>query len=320
MRTGATGVVVSLLMLGFAWTLAKADNTSLSPQAVIGWKLFFDPLLSRPKNTSCATCHDPDKGFGDGLRLGKGAYGQTLPRHTPSVVNLQNAPHLFWDGRAQSLEDQAIGPLTNPLEMDMTPPEVVSRVAAQPHYQRAFAAIEVDDIRIEDIVGAIAAFERTLVTGPTLFDRWLQGDKKALNASQRRGRMIFFTRGQCAICHIDSNLTDHEFHNVGTGTDDDLGRFVITQQPEDQGSFKTPSLRNWKGREPFMHDGRFASMRDVLQFYSDPPQPQVGESELDPLELDDDEITDLLAFLDTLNGSWPDLSGYATAWKKLASP
>lgn len=116
-----TGVVIGWLMLGFASTWATADN--ISPQAVIGWKLFFDPLLSRPKNTSCATCHDPAKGYGDGLPLGKGAYGQTLPRHTPSVVNLQNAPHLFWDGRVQSLKDQAIVPLTNPIEMDMTPPK-----------------------------------------------------------------------------------------------------------------------------------------------------------------------------------------------------
>ncbi len=320
MRTWVTRIVIGALMLGVASTLATASDSLPSPRAAIGWKLFFDPLLSRPQNTSCATCHDPAKGYGDGLPLGKGAYGQTLPRHTPSVVNLQNASHLFWDGRAQSLEDQAIGPLTNPIEMDMTPPEIVARVAAQPHYQRAFAAIEVSDIRIDDIVSAIAAFERTLVTGPVLFDRWLQGDKKALNAAQKRGRMIFFTRGQCAICHVGNNFTDHDFHNVGTGTSDDFGRFAITQQPEDRGSFKTPSLRNWKGREPFMHDGRFASMRDVLQFYSDPPTPQVGESELDPLELETDEITDLLAFLDTLNGSWPDLSGYATAWEKLVGP
>lgn len=320
MRRCAVQVLIGWLVLGLAIGLAAASDSSPSPQAAIGWKLFFDPLLSRPKNTSCATCHDPAKGFGDGLRLGKGAYGQTLPRHTPSVVNLQDAPHLFWDGRAESLEDQAIGPITNPLEMDMTGPEVVSRVTSQPHYQRAFAAIGVNDVGIEAILSAIAAFERTLVTGPTPFDRWLKGDKQALNAAQKRGRMIFFTRGQCAICHVGHNFTDHDFHNVGTGTEKDPGRFTITAQAEDKGSFKTPSLRNWKGREPFMHDGRFAGMRDVLQFYSDPPQPEVGESELDPLELDDDEIEDLIAFLDTLNGAWPDLSGYAAVWEKLASP
>ena len=314
------GMAIGALVLGVATALVLAADASPSPQAVIGWKLFFDPLLSRPKNTSCATCHNPDKGFGDGLSLGRGAYGQTLPRHTPSVVNLQNATHLFWDGRASSLEDQAIVPLTNPIEMDMTPPDIVSRVAAQPHYQRAFAAIDVESIRIDDIVGAIAAFERALVTGPALFDRWLQGDQEALNAAQQRGRMIFFTRGQCAICHIGNNFTDHDFHNVGTGTPGDLGRFAVTKAAEDQGSFKTPSLRNWKGREPFMHDGRFASMRDVLLFYSDPPAPKVGESELDPLELDEDEIADLLAFLDTLNGAWPDLSSYAAAWETLAAP
>lgn len=137
MRAWITHIVMGSLLLSFASTLATASDSQPSPRAAIGWKLFFDPLLSRPQNTSYATCHDPAKGYGDGVPLGKGAYGQTLPRHTPSVVNLQNAPHLFWDGRSPLLEEQAIGPLTNPLEMDMTLPEIVARVADQPHYQRA---------------------------------------------------------------------------------------------------------------------------------------------------------------------------------------
>ena len=305
-------------LIGWAM-LAPALASDLSPQAVIGWKLFFDPLLSRPQNTSCATCHNPAKGFADGLALGKGAYGDTLPRHTPSVINLADAPHLFWDGRVDSLEAQAIVPLTNPIEMDMKESEIVSRVAAQPHYRQAFSSIGVNDVGIGDIVGAIAAFERTLTTGPTQFDRWLQGDKAALNPAQKRGRMIFFTRGQCAICHIGSNFTDHDFHNIGTGTQTDLGRFAVTQQADDKGLFKTPSLRNWKGREPFMHDGRFATLGEVLDFYSAPPQPEVGESELDPLELSDADKSDLIAFLETLNGAWPDLSAFATAWQALVS-
>ena len=304
------------VLIGWAM-LATALASELSPQTVIGWKLFFDPLLSRPRNTSCATCHNPAKGFADGLALGKGAYGDTLPRHTPSVINLADAPHLFWDGRVASLETQAIVPLTNPIEMDLTESEIVARVAAQSQYRKAFASIGVRDIRIGEIVGAIAAFERTLSTGPTPFDRWLQGDQAALNPAQKRGRMIFFTRGQCAICHIGANFTDHDFHNIGTGTPTDLGRFAVTQQADDKGLFKTPSLRNWKGREPFMHDGRFATLVEVLDFYSAPPLPEVGESELDPLELSAADKSDLIAFLQTLNGAWPDLSAYAAAWQAL---
>jgi cytochrome c peroxidase len=296
---------------------AGAQPAPIAPQAAIGWKLFFDTRLSRNENVSCASCHDPERGYGDGLRFSTGANGDVLTRNSPSVVNLANATELFWDGRADSLEHQAEGPMTNPLEMDFALDEIAARVAADPDYRKAFGRIGVEDIAIGDITAALAAFERTLVTGETAYDKWLQGDATALDKSQSNGRFLFFTRGQCAICHIPPDFSDHKFHNVGTGTLADLGRFAVTGNDKDRGAFKTPSLRNWRGKEPFMHDGRFATIEEVIAFYNDPPPPEVGESELDPLGFSARDLADLLAFMEALNGAWPDLGPHQAAWNSL---
>ncbi len=296
--------------------VASADGEA-DALAGIGWKLFFDPVLSKPRNTSCATCHDPAKGFEAGVSLGEGAYGDTLPRHTPTVVNLQDAEYFFWDGRAGSLEEQAGGPIENPIEMDLSHEEAAQRVASDEAYARAFAKAGVSEITIAAIARAIAAFERGLRTGPALYDQWLQGDRSVFDAQQERGRMIFFTRGQCATCHFGPNFTDGMFHNIGTGTSEDTGRYAISADEYDLGAFKTPSLRNWKGREPFMHDGRFATLDEVLEFYNKPRTDAVGETELDPLQLTEQDHTDIKAFLETLNGAWPDLAPFEAAWNAL---
>lgn len=296
---------------------APAFAAGPTTQEALGWKLFFEPLLSRPQNFSCGSCHLPSKGFEGGEPLSKGAHGDVLGRNTPTTVNLADAEYFFWDGRAGSLEEQATGPIQNPKEMDMTLPEVVARVSAQPHYRKAFRKIGVDKITADDIIGAITAFERKLVTGPTKFDRWINGDRSALNEQEERGRMIFFTKGDCALCHNGLNLTDDDFHNVGTGTKDDVGRFAFDPEPYFKGAFKTPALRNWKGREPFMHDGRFDTLRQVLEFYSEPPKTTVGEREIEAKHFTPQEIDDLLAFFETLNGSWPDLYPFEQAWKDL---
>jgi len=311
-RHSVRACVGGLLLL--AGSFAQAQP---SAEAVIGWKLFFDTDLSRNNNVSCASCHDPGLGYGDGLRFGKGTHGDVLTRNSPSIVNIAAAKHFFWDGRAAFLEEQAQGPLTNPKEMDLTLGEAVDRIASKPQYQTAFATIGVDRIGVDDITGAIAAFERTLVTGETAYERWLQGDRDALTKAQANGRFLFFTRGQCAICHIGNDFSDHDFHNVGTGTAADPGRSAITGLDADAGAFKTPSLKNWRGKEPFMHDGRFATLAEVIAFYTDPPPVEVGKSELDPLRFSEKDQADLLAFMDALIGEWPDLSGYPAAWEAL---
>ena len=304
-------------MLAAAIALPAFAGGGPTAKQALGWKLFFDPILSRPENISCASCHLPEKGFEGGEAHGKGAHGDILPRNTPTVVNLADAEYFFWDGRAGSLEEQALGPMQNPKEMDLTLDEIVDRVAAQPPYQKAFHKIGVETITAEAIASALAAFERKLVTGPTKFDRWINGDRSALNEQEERGRMIFFTKGDCALCHNGQNLTDGEFHNIGTGTHDDMGRFAIDPDPYYKGAFKAPALRNWKGREPFMHDGRFKTLREVLEFYSEPPPTTVGEREIEAKHFTPQEIDDLLAFFETLNGAWPDLHPYEQAWKDL---
>ena len=306
-----------LFPLLFAALALPLTGSPVGPLEAIGWKLFFDPLLSAPRNTSCATCHDPDKGFESGEALGKGAYGDRLPRNAPTVVNLADAQYFFWDGRAGSLEEQAKGPIENPIEMDLSHDEAAKRVRAEPRYVQAFERAGIDEITIDEVARAIAAFERSLSTGPALYDKWLSGDRSVFNESQERGRMIFFTRGQCATCHIGPNFTDGMFHNIGTGTNEDPGRSKISGDDYDLGAFKTPSLRNWRGREPFMHDGRFTTLDEVLEFYNQPKTGALGETELDPLNLSEQDQADIKAFLATLNGAWPDLAPYETAWDAL---
>ncbi len=296
---------------------AQSFGREVSVLEAIGWKLFFDPLLSKPRNTSCASCHIPEEGFESGVALGEGAYGDTLPRNAPTVVNLAAAEYFFWDGRAGSLEEQAKGPIENPIEMDLAHDEAARRVRAEASYARAFQQAGISDITIDSVARAIAAFERALVTGPAPFDKWLAGDRSVFNDEQERGRMIFFTRGQCATCHFGPNLTDGMFHNIGTGTADDPGRSKISNDDYDIGAFKTPALRNWKGREPFMHDGRFETLDDVLAFYNEPKTGAIGMTELDPLGLSEQDHSDIKAFLDTLNGAWPDLAPFEVAWQAL---
>lgn len=307
-------LLLGLLVATAAGPLAASEVGALE---AIGWKLFFDPLLSRPRTVSCATCHVPEKGFESGVALGEGAYGDTLPRNAPTVVNLADAEFFFWDGRAPSLEEQAKGPIENPIEMDLSHDEAARRIRAEPRYAEAFARAGSETVTIDEIAGALAAFERSLKTGPALYDQWLAGDRSVFDESQERGRMIFFTRGQCATCHFGPNLTDGMFHNIGTGTAEDPGRSAISDDPYDVGAFKTPALRNWRGREPFMHDGRFATLDQVFDFYSEPKAGAVGETELDPLNLTPADRADLKAFLGTLNGPWPDLAPYEAAWKAL---
>ena len=313
-----TRYLVGALALGvFAAPAGLAETGQISPLEAIGWKLFFDPLLSKPRNTSCASCHIPEEGFESGVALGEGAYGDRLPRSTPTVVNLAEAQFFFWDGRAASLEEQVKGPIENPIEMDLSLEEAAERVRDTPAYAAAFAKAGVLEITIEEIAGAIAAFERGLRTGPALYDQWLEGDRSVFDEVQERGRMIFFTRGQCATCHFGPNFSDGMFHNIGTGSNEDPGRSAISGDDYDLGAFKTPALRNWKGREPFMHDGRFETIDDVLDFYNEPKAEALGQTELDPLGLSDQEQADVKAFLETLNGTWPDLAPYEAAWDAL---
>lgn len=296
---------------------AVGSGNEIAPLEAIGWKLFFDPRLSGPGTFSCASCHQPGLGFSDGRPRARGVYGDTLPRHTPRLTDLAGAGAVLWDGRAASLEEQIPGPITHPKEMDLPAEAIGSRVAESDDYRRVFARLGVEVIDRRAVISALAVFVRSLEAGPTALDRWLAGERGALGAAASRGRMIFFTRGQCATCHIGPALSDHGFHNVGSGTTDDPGRFLVTGRDEDRGRFKTPPLRGVPGTGPFFHDGRFSTLEEVVDHYSDASGDHLGENELDPLELEDDEKADLVTFLRALAAPAPDWEPYRLVWQRL---
>ncbi len=298
---------------------AAAASAQVTPEEAIGWQLFFDKNLSGPRNFSCATCHVPDKGYEGGEALSKGAHDDVLGRNTPTVINLAEAEFFFWDGRAATLAEQAEGPITNPQEMDLAMEEATERVRGEALYRKAFERAGLGEIDEEGILEAIATFEASLVTGPTAFDAWINGDRNAFTEQEERGRVVFFTKGDCALCHNGANFSDDDFHNIGTGTAEDRGRYEIEEDEYYLGAFKTPALRNWKTREPFMHDGRFATLRDVIEHYVNPEPNDIGVSEIDPISLTEQDVDDLVAFLETLNGTWPDLGPYETAWNELVA-
>jgi len=285
------------------------DNPMSAAKVELGKNLYFDKRLSRDGTVSCATCHDPRKGWTDRSPVSTGIKGQKGGRSAPTVLNAAYMEVQFWDGRAPSLEEQAKGPIQNPVEMGFTHPEAVARIAGIKGYAPLFKAAFGDDkVDIDRIAKAIASFERTVLTGNSPYDRWLAGDKKAMSESAARGHDLFNDpkKANCAICHDGFNFSDSSFHNLGIGMKakkPDLGRFEQTKQEKDKGAFKTPTLRNLADTAPYMHDGSEKTLKEVVEFYDDGG---FGNPWLDgrikPLHLTDAEIADIVAFLDALNG------------------
>jgi cytochrome c peroxidase len=276
-----------------------------SPQRVdLGRRLFFDTRLSKDGTVACASCHRPEHAFADPRPVSLGVNGAKGTRNAPSVINRAYGRRFFWDGRADTLEQQAAGPITNPTEMGLTEQEAVSRVAADPDYQAAFRALQGDrPVRFTDITGAIAAYERALVA-PTPFHRWL-ARKEPLPEAAERGREIFFGKARCHLCHSGLMLTTEEFLSAGAGAGDgeaDGGRFEVTMRREDWRLFKVPSLVNVARTAPYMHDGSIATLAEVIDFYD--RGGEIAENKdyrIIPLSLTDTEKRDLLAFLEALN-------------------
>ncbi|MGH9571508.1 MAG: cytochrome-c peroxidase [Candidatus Angelobacter sp.] len=286
-----------------------------SPQTpakiALGEHLFFDRRLSLDYSSSCATCHAPDKAFTDGLPRAKGFKGALGQRNSPTVLNAAYNDLQFWDGRAASLDEQCKGPLLNPAEMNMVDEKnLVDRLNAVPEYRRDFQQVFGRGPSLDNVAHAIAAFERTLVTPNARFDRYAQGDKNALTAQEKRGLIVFFGKAACSECHKGPNFTDNKFHSLGIaplpGNPNDLGRFAVTNRPEDRGAFKTPSLRNIALTAPYMHDGSSATLEDVIDLYDRGGGDGPNKDKLVyKLNLTDEEKSDLIAFLKTLNGELP---------------
>lgn len=293
--------------LGLKAPDVPSDNPVTDAKRDLGKALYFDKRLSADGTVSCATCHAPDKGWTDAMPVSAGIHGQKGGRSAPTVLNSAYMAVQFWDGRAKSLEDQAKGPIQNPIEMGFTHDACVAKLKSIKGYPVLFKKAFGDEtIDIDRVAKAIATFERTVLTGNAPADKWEAGDKKAMSASAVRGRELFHGKANCAICHDGFNYSDSDFHNLGVGmaaAKPDLGRFDQTKAAEDKGKFKTPTLRNLKHTAPYMHDGSQKSLKEVVEFYNKGGEKNPTlDGRIKPLGLTPAEIEDLVAFMDALNG------------------
>jgi len=328
------------LPLGLAAGRASVKGLAANPltraKIELGRQLYFDPRLSADGTVSCATCHDPNAGWAAHTPTGVGIRGQKGGRNSPASYNRILSDVQFWDGRAKTLEEQAVGPIANPVEMGNTHDACVKTIAGIEGYRLQFERI-FGGVTIDAVGKALASFERAVVTGPAPFD-WFErasafrnvtaqdmADDEVLAMAARsardaaaahpmsesavRGSELYFGKAACSVCHVGANLTDEAFHNLGVGISaekPDLGRFDVTKNPKDRGAFKTPTIRNVAQTAPYMHDGSVATLEDVVAFYN-----SGGEANpaLDPkikrLGLTDAESADLVEFMRACTGSFP---------------
>ncbi len=312
-------------MVGHDMSLAQTRNPPDPERARLGRWLYYDTRLSADGSISCATCHRPENGFSEPTPVSTGIDGQMGGRKAPSFLNAAFAFYepTFWDGRAADLEEQAKGPIENPIEMGDTHTAVVDKIAASPGYRHFFErAFGDDEVDIDRIAHAIADYERTRVSGNSRYDRFKEYDEEEdgplaeplLSAQEELGHDLFFGDAKCATCHVGNHFTDSLFHNLGVGWDAnsnelaDLGRYVVTEQEADKGAFKTPGLREVTRRAPYMHDGSMATLRDVMVHYSigGHANPQLSPK-MEKLDLTDEQIDALVAFMGALEGEgWMD--------------
>ena len=288
------------------------DNPETTAKIKLGSQLFFDPRLSADNSISCATCHSPETGWANHNKVDTGIGGHKGNRNSGTVLDAAYMKFQFWDGRARTLEEQALGPIHNPVEMGEQLEHVVQKLNAIDGYRTQFEAVFGTEVTTDGVAKAIAAFERMVLSGPSPYDRFRAGDKSALSESAIRGMQLFEGKAACHECHVPPMFSDQSFHNIGVGMDrpePDVGRQAVTNDSSDRGKFKTPSLRNVALTWPYLHDGSAATLADVVEFYDrgGVPNPTL-DVKIKPLGLTDDEQKDLVAFLQTLTGTLPDLT------------
>jgi cytochrome c peroxidase len=287
---------------------APADNAITPARVELGKMLFFDPRLSGSQWISCASCHNPALGWSDGLPTAIGVGMKKLPRRTPTILNVAYNTVFMWDGRAASLEDQAVGPIKNRDEMDQDMEILVERLVAIPGYAAAFErAYPGEGITERTIAKALANFERTVVSAESPFDRWRAGNEKAVEESAKRGFKLFTGKAKCDVCHEGANFTDNGFHNIGLktpkGMSKDVGRYAQRKVKINKGAFKTSTLRDVELTAPYMHNGIYQTLEAVIDHYDRGGDVKDNlDPNMEPLNLTPQEKQDLLAFLKSLTG------------------
>lgn len=282
-------------------------NPQDAAKVKLGTMLYFDMRLSKDQTVACATCHRPDKGWADPDRFSSGVGGAKGGRQAPTVLNSAYSALQFWDGRAKDLEEQALGPIANPVEMDLPLTEAIARLKALPGYVAQFKAVFGTEPDTSGLAKALAAFERTVVSTNAPFDRYLKGDERAMSPAAVRGMDLFNGKAHCSPCHSGPNFSDNRFHNLGVGYQAgkfaDVGRSAISGNPRDLGKFKTPGLRSIAETAPYLHDGSEATLAAVIDFYDrgGNPNPNLDPLML-PLHLTKREKADLVEFLQALTG------------------
>ena len=298
--------------LGISSSLSELKEPPSPERVRLGRWLFYDKRLSADGSVSCASCHQSEHAFSESTPHSTGIRGQKGGRKAPSFVNQAWTlyPHFFWDVRAGSLGEQALGPIANPIEMGNTHEAMIKSLNQVAGYKPSFKeAFGTEEITKERVAKAIADYERTRMSGNSAWDKWKNGDEGAVSPSVKKGNEIFFEKAQCAQCHVGENFTDSSFHNLGIGWDapakkfKDEGRFAVTKKEEDQGAFKTPTLRDVSKHPPFMHDGSLKTLREVVEHYNlgGHANPRLS-ARIKPLNLTEDEITALVAFMVALDG------------------
>lgn len=284
---------------------APPDNQITPDRVALGKALFFDPRLSGSNSISCATCHNPGLGWSDAQPTAVGVGTKHLGRNTPTILNSAYNSTQFWDGRAATLEEQALGPIADPGEMDQNLAQLVVKLSGIKGYQPFFeAAYPGEGITEKTMAKALATFQRTVVSTEAPFDRWVKGDAAAMSDAAVRGFQLFEGKGNCVACHSGFNFTDNSFHNLGVRHfDEDPGRYKVRPVAILRGAFKTPTLRDIELTSPYMHDGSVNTLRDVVAFYNGGGKIKDNLSpEIKPLNLTEQEMDDLVAFMRTLTG------------------
>ncbi|HEV3142541.1 MAG TPA: cytochrome c peroxidase [Gemmataceae bacterium] len=298
-------LVVDKVLLGLPEREVPKDNPLSAERIRLGRQLFFDPILSVDKTVACASCHSPEHGFAGPGERPRGIRGQQTPRKAPSLLNRAYGTSFFWDGRAKSLEEQALRPIEDPSEMGSKMPDVLKRLSEHGEYKTKFEQAFSDGVTSANLGKAIASFERVLLRGDGPVDRFRErGQRSAMTSEQLHGQWLYESKGGCWKCHGGHNFTDELFHNTGVrwGKEPlDLGRFSVTKQETDRGKFKTPSLRGVVLTAPYMHDGSLKTLDDVVDFYNQGggKNPHLDPL-LTPLNLNKEEKQALVAFLKAL--------------------